>query len=408
MLSDIPVVKQFQNGTYRLIPPEETLARVSRFMPIMGITRIANITQLDVIGIPVVMVCRPNSRSISVSQGKGLTLAAAKASGLMESIETYHAETITLPLKLTSYEGLRYTHEVVDVYDLPFIKNSAFHPERRLLWIEGHDLIQQDSLWVPYEMVHTDYTLPGTDGSGCFSTTTNGLASGNHVMEAVVHGINEVIERDSLALWELLPDEQKQRTRLNLDTVDDPACRYVLNQYALANVEVVVWNAISDVGLPAFLCAIAERTDHPLRRMVIASGAGCHVSRHIALLRALTEAAQSRLTVISGSRDDIFHDDYQRYHSPQTYQRFYESLTSPLPMQDFQTIPTWEHPTFNQDLAVQLKHLRSAGINRVIVVNLTKPELGIPVVRVVIPRLEGVHSIPQYQPGKRAQERMIQ
>lgn len=227
-------------------------------------------------------------------------------------------------------------------------------------------------------------------------------------MEAVVHGINEVIERDSLALWELLPDEQKQSTRLNLDTVDDPACRYVLNQYALANVEVVVWNAISDVGLPTFLCAIAERTDHPLRRMVIASGAGCHVSRQIALLRALTEAAQSRLTVISGSRDDIFRDDYQRYHSPQTYQHFYESLTSPLPMQDFQMIPTWEHPTFNQDLATQLKCLRSAGINRVIVVNLTKPELGIPVVRVVIPRLEGVHSIPQYQPGKRAQERMIQ
>ncbi|MBZ0306337.1 MAG: YcaO-like family protein, partial [Anaerolineae bacterium] len=158
MLSDIPIVKQFQNGTYRLIAPEETVARVKQWLPIMGITRIANITNLDTIGIPVVMACRPNSRSISVSQGKGLTLAAARASGLMESIETYHAESITLPLKLASYEALRYTHPVVDVHQLPFIKNSAFHPERRLLWIEGYDLIQKDSLWLPYEMVHTDYT----------------------------------------------------------------------------------------------------------------------------------------------------------------------------------------------------------------------------------------------------------
>lgn len=408
MLSDIPVVKQFQNGTYRLVAPEETVARVKQWMPIMGITRIANITNLDTIGIPVVMVCRPNSRSISVSQGKGLTLAAAKASGLMESIETYHAESITLPLKLTSYEALRYTHNVVDVRELPFIKNSAFHPERRLLWIEGCDLFQKDSLWLPYEMVHTDYTLPGTDGSGCFSTTTNGLASGNHLLEAIVHGINEVVERDALALWELRSEEQKQQTRVNLDTVDDPACRHILNQYALANVDVVVWNTTSDVGLPAFLCAIAERTDHPLRRMVIASGAGCHVSRSIALLRALTEAAQSRLTVISGSRDDIFREDYERYRSPQTYQRFRDSLSSPSPEQDFQTIPTWEHPTFNEDLAVQLKQIQSVGIERVIVVNLTKPEFGIPVVRVVIPGLEGVHSIPQYQAGKRARERMIQ
>src|SRR5208282_2138326 len=102
--------KGYQAGTHRLVSPEDTLERVRPLLPRMGITRVANVTGLDCIGIPVVMVCRPNSRNVAVSQGKGLTLAAAKVSGIMESVEGYHAERVALPLLLGSYEELRATH----------------------------------------------------------------------------------------------------------------------------------------------------------------------------------------------------------------------------------------------------------------------------------------------------------
>jgi len=91
---ETPVYKAFRQGTHRLIPPEETIVRLNPFLPVMGITRVANVTGLDAIGVPVVIVVRPNARSLSVSQGKVLTLAAAKASGIMESIELYHAEHV--------------------------------------------------------------------------------------------------------------------------------------------------------------------------------------------------------------------------------------------------------------------------------------------------------------------------
>ena len=71
-----------------------TLARVLPMAPRMGITRFAVLTGLDVLGIPVVAATRPNSRSIAVHQGKGVTLAAAKASAVMEAVETFHAETM--------------------------------------------------------------------------------------------------------------------------------------------------------------------------------------------------------------------------------------------------------------------------------------------------------------------------
>lgn len=86
--------------------------------------------------------------------------------------------------------------------------------------------------------------------------------------------------------------------------MDDPACREALDRFRRAGVLVAAWQTTSDVGIPAFLGVIDEASSSPLRPLPPASSAGCHPSRAVALLRALTKAAQSRLTVIAGARDD--------------------------------------------------------------------------------------------------------
>ena len=192
--------KTHRAGTHRLVSPEETLESVRRFLPVMGITRAADITGLDVIGLPVFTVCRPNSRAVTVSLGKGLTPAAAKASGVMESIEAFMAERITRPLVLGSVNDLRSSHPLVDVDLLPRTTDSVYHPDAPLLWIEGRELLTGTPRWVPYEMVHTAYTLPRPTGTGCFIATSNGLASGNHLLEAISHAICETVERDAATL----------------------------------------------------------------------------------------------------------------------------------------------------------------------------------------------------------------
>src|SRR5438552_16891661 len=150
-----PTAKVVTRGTHRSQSLAQTIDRVWRLAPVMGITRVANVTGLDVVGIPVVMVSRPNSRSVAVSQGKGIDLASARASGLMEAVELYHAETSTLPLRLATYEELRYQHNVVNVDELPQTSGSCFHPNLRLLWREGRELLNGQYVFVPYEMVHT-------------------------------------------------------------------------------------------------------------------------------------------------------------------------------------------------------------------------------------------------------------
>ncbi|XXF76536.1 YcaO-like family protein [Myxococcaceae bacterium GXIMD 01537] len=394
--------KHFKGGTHRLVSPAQTVARLKPLLPLMGITRAANITGLDTVGLPVVMVCRPNARSLAVSPGKGLDLDAARASGLMESVEGYHAEHITSPLKLASFNELRFTHRLVDVKGLPRLSVSRFHEELRILWIEGRELMGGQPMWVPFDLVHTNYTLPLPPGSGAFLMSSNGLASGNHLLEAVSHGLCEVVERDATTLWHCQDPEARRRTRVDLGTVDDPGCRSVLERYARAGIEVAVWETTSDVGIAAFLCTIAEREPDPLRPLPFASGMGCHPARHVALLRALTEAAQSRLTYISGARDDLGRGRYAARTDLDTTARLLEELRAETPSRRFQDAPHFEGESFDEDVAWELERLHAAGITQVVAVDLTRKEFGIPVARVVVPGLEPTHEAPGYEPGPRA------
>ncbi|CAO3424947.1 YcaO-like family protein [Azospirillum argentinense] len=400
-MSDQPL-KVHTTGTHRIATPDQTLARVAPFLPVMGITRVANVTGLDSVGIPVVMVTRPNSRSISVAQGKGVTLAAAKASGVMESIESYHAERITLPLKFASYDELRWTHRVVDVARLPRLSTSAFTPHTPMLWIEGDDLLGGGRMWVPFETVHLNFTLPMPPGSGCFLAGSNGLASGNSLAEATAHAMTELVERDAATLWRLASPEAQAATRIDPDSVADPVCRSLLDRFDDAEVAVGLWDITSDIGLPAVLCRIATRDDAPQHSIRPAMGMGCHAAREVALSRALTEAAQSRLTFIAGARDDMPRSEYERHLDPAQHTRWTALITEGAGRRDFAAIPSLAGRTVEEDLACQLARLRAAGIEEAVAVDLTKPEFGIAVVRLVIPGLEGLDSSPDYAMGARA------
>jgi YcaO-like protein with predicted kinase domain len=401
-----PAFKGFRTGTHRAISPERTLARVRPLMPIMGITRIADVTGLDIIGVPVVMVFRPNASSLSVTQGKGLSLDAARASGVMEAIEAYHAENILLPLKLASYDDLRFSHRMADIGALPRLAGGDFHADRRMLWIEGHDLLAGEPAWVPFETVSLNFTLPLTGHSGSFLASSRGLASGNHLLEAMSHGICELVEHDATTLWGYRSTGERQRRRLDLDTVDDPGCREVLDKLAAAGVEVAAWDMTTDVEIAAFHCTIADRSPAPLRPMYHASGMGCHPAREIALLRALTEAAQSRLTFIAGARDDIHPRIYAAARDPQVMARVLAEMRAPGPLRSFAEAPSFAGESFEEDVAGALERLRAVGIGQVVVVDLTRPELRIPVARVLIPGLESLSDTPGHLPGQRARRAM--
>ena len=402
-------VKSFQHETHRLVPPTETLERLSPLLPKLGITRVANITGLDTINIPTIVVCRPNSRSLAVSQGKGLTLAAAKVSALMESLEAHHAETASVPLRLGTATEVGKRVRICNIHDLSRTSLRPVDVTTPFLWVEGTDLLQKSPAWIPYETVHINSTFTGRINPGIFCCSTNGLASGNHILEAISHAICEIVERDSTTLWSLKGDTARDTTRVDLDSVDDPLCRQALDKFAACEggrwhlgYHERRWHPVTSCLLSptATLIHGARSIPRPGRDAILQKA-------HIALLRALTSkqhnpaspslavlettcCAQNTIVIAIrinfGSRTNCWHTRALSNHSLQ--------------------VPTFAASTFHEDVTWELLRLHSVGIHECVVVDLTQSEFDVPVVKVNIPGLEGNHAFPRYHPGRRARRAM--
>jgi ribosomal protein S12 methylthiotransferase accessory factor len=369
-------------------------------MPLMGITRLANVTGLDRIGIPVYTAIRPNSRSLAASQGKGFDHDSAKASALMESIECWHAENIGSPLIRDSYLNLRGRAAVADITRIPLRANRTLNLNEARCWIEGWDMLGNRSSWVPYDSATMNMVFPiGYTPDFCVSS--NGLSSGNHILEAIVHALCEVIERDADALWRA----DDRLAQLDLDTVTDDYCRFVIDHLRDAGIRLTVWDMTADTAIPAYICTIVEKPDRTnWRSLQPYFGAGCHLSPGIALMRAVTEAVQSRLTYISGSRDEFFYDDYELSEDWEYLEQVWEEAGSGTSIARFGDHADLATDSFEGDIEVLLGALRRVGIKSAVTVNLAKPEIGIPVVKVVVPGLEigmGANCVP----GERLQAR---
>src|SRR5918994_2911660 len=282
VLDDIdPGHKHRAGGAHRTRAAAETLSRIEPLRPRFGITRSSDLTGLDRIGIPVVLATRPNSRSVAVSQGKGLTLEAAKVSALMEAIELWHAENILRRMFFDSHGAVVRHLRTLDIERLPRVAGSRYTPDFRMHWIDGTDLMSGEPVLVPYEFVHANYTIPRPPGDGCFPASTNGLASGNHPIEAICQGICELIERDAITIWHHLPAERRASTRIDLATIDAETDRTLPSAIERAGLEVALWDATSDVGVATLQCLISDPEGGH-----IGLGTGAHPDRSEALTRA--------------------------------------------------------------------------------------------------------------------------
>jgi YcaO-like protein with predicted kinase domain len=378
-------IKTFKSGTHRSATPLETLEKIKKFLPVFGITRVANITGMDKIGIPVVTAIRPNSRSLATSQGKGVTIEAAKVSALMESIEGFHAENIFQEAINISYEDLVYRSDTVDISGIARSYNSPFDTSERILWLRGIDFMNQKEVWVPYDAVSTDFSVSQKPTS--LISDSNGLSSGNTGIESLLHGIYEVIERDALALFFHAPHLYEDR-KIDLNSIQSSENIHLLNLINNANVSVGIWDITSDIGIPTYICKTIDRGEIFEISSRPTYGSGTHLDSNIALSRAITEAAQSRATFISGSRDDQPLENYINSYSVDSLNKWKIDISginySPVSHHNI------FHETFEEDFEYLLGALSNSGIKQAIYVDLTKPELGIPVSKVIIPHLEGI------------------
>lgn len=392
-------IKRFFGGTHRTVPPEETFERIRPHFRTAGITRLADVTGLDCVGVSTVLAYRPNSNTLSNSSGKGFTLMAAMVSGAMEGIEVYHAETPQLSRLRATYAELE-REGVIPRESLLLSRGSLFSTNRAETWVEGWDIIAQRSIWVPFLQATLALDPDGPSRRWRpFQVDSNGLASGNVMSEALCAGLLEVIERDAVACHTLAGRHDTSRqTRVITETIHFSSVLDLLERLSKAGLSMILHDQTCDTGVPVYMATIYERSN---RHVGVYAGYGAHLDPEIAMLRALTEAAQSRLTYIAGSRDDYFRHDYFA-HRMSDGKHNVEALEREPATVDVSNTRSEATKTFEGDVGVLVEKLRGIGIRQVILVDLTHEEIGIPVVRVIVPGLEGCSSLPSYCAGPRA------
>lgn len=360
------------SGTHRALTPAETLRRIEPLFPVVGITRLAEVTWLDEIGIPVWQAVRPGSWTLSVSQGKGLTDELAVVSAAMESIETWHAERegpgerIATVADMERECGYR-------VHELPLEPRHHLRPGLKLEWTRASRLDDGTDTFLPTDLLRLDGRVRDTWTPPMFVLSSNGLASGNTVAEAVLHGLYEIVERDSLTRAEAVVPRH-----LDLASVTGPA-RDLLDRLTAAEVDVEVEMLPSPTGLACYRATICSPT-FPVRF----AGAGAHLDRDVALCRALTEAAQSRVTEIAGARDDLTTGAYRRAASAWSTR---PAPPTPTDRVAYDEAGSVRHESLDEDLRTTVARVLALTGRSPLVVHHTRPDVGIPVVRVVCPGL---------------------
>jgi ribosomal protein S12 methylthiotransferase accessory factor len=210
-----------------------------------------------------------------------------------------------------------------------------------------------------------------------------------------------LIERDAMALWKMQTAEEQDRTRLRNASVDDPVCLRLIRQFEAAEIDPLIWDVTSDLGVPAFRVLIFDRwAQSELAALPVAFGAGCHPERGVALTRALTEAAQSRLTTISGARDDFARRTYEQAMTPEALAE-YSRLARTGGERNWKTIPDQAFCRINEGLDWLLNRLEREDIE-VCAAPLSPEGAPLHVVRTVAVGLEGPSSAASWSPGARA------
>lgn len=377
----------------RAYGPAETVARMRPILSQFGITRVARQTDLDTIGLHCFSAFRPNSKTLSSSQGKGMTEDAARASAIMEAIEYAVAENPGVHEFQASADELRSRH--VGVFDparhLP--EGKSLGAAEKIAWYGGRGLITHRPFAVPADLVRLNGYAADLKG---ICQNTNGLAAGNTGDEAIFHGLCELVERDAHSLWLLRPQAERLATAISVDAFNDSDVVHLVTQIERADLQIRLFDQTTDLGVPVIMAVIGERTGN-CRKFDLAAGYSAHPLAKHAAIKALAEAAQTRVTSIAGARDDIAPSEYADALNDLGTSLLAASAT------DRSAPPDCGSGTDPLQLTRALaQRLMDGNLSEPVVVPLSSPDDRFAVVRILSADMEDAEVNLHWRPGNRA------
>ena len=401
------------DGGHRVCSPQETLHKYSHHLsPITGVVR----ELAKVPGNPLNHTYVARHHFVTMfddlsslhknlsgrSAGKGRTDAQARASGFCEAIErysgvfqgdelrvkgSYHSigEQAIHPNACMNFSPHQYetrTEWNAQCHGWFQKVPEPFDEEREIEWTPVWSLTHQTFKYLPTAYCY--YGYPPSDTPDCWADS-NGCAAGNTIEEAILQGLMEVVERDSIALWWY---NRLRKPQVDLDSFDEPYFDQVKQYYRQLGRTLWVLDITSDLNIPTF-AAVSAKVDSPVEDIIL--GYGAHLDAKLALGRALTEINQLLPSVLPSQNDGS--TQYPQ-HADSLAIKWWKTATlathSYLSPDDHRPKKTWtDYPQLTSDDLLNDVNICQKVIEErnmeLLVLDQTRADIGLRVVKVMVP-----------------------
>jgi len=360
-----------------------------------AISRVADITGLDSIGVPVYTAVRPLSKTVAIQAGKGLTKEASRAGAIVEAIEFEAAEhphseaRIAQAFQIPEEERL----ELSDCFPARASTVNDFTP---LAWEEATNIQNGEKKLIPSDLV---WMVCRVDKQPLLylQMGSNGLAGGVTLEDAILSGLYEILERDAWTTNQFLMDNCGYTPgRVPLIALPKPI-EELVRRIESARLKLYLFDITNDYQIPTYSAIILDLSGNVAGTF---GGYGAHLNSQVAAIRAITEAIQGRACYISGARDDLFRRQFllmKRMDQDRLDQMFSELSLGPAIIEHRKL----EFNDIKSELRYLLRLIKSRGVSQVFVKEIgSYLEDSLRVVRVFSPQCEP-HAFDFWQPGLR-------
>jgi oxazoline/thiazoline synthase len=400
------------SGGYRTVSPRATVARFRKHVsPLTGVVSRLERIEADLplntnyyathnFSGPAKTVNELRAGLSGGSFGKGSTAEQGEASALMEAIERYsgifQGDEIRMTRRFTDFPPGEAIHpnDVLLFSDAQYRRDQEptddmkppdpFDRSVEIEWSPVWSLRNQRFKYLPTSLLYFFYS-----GPAAYQADSNGCAAGNTLEEAIVQGFLELVERDAYAIWWY---NRLQRPQVDLGQFDDSYIRDLQNQLAETGRQLWVLDVTSDLGIPTFV-AITHWMQNGQEN--IEFGSGAHYDTRIALLRALTELNQFLSIGLMGGG---------------TGEKSSLDGTTPLRLPDHPFLTPSNNPAVQpgfdskfgrldtrEQVTACVRLAEREGLD-FLVLNQTRPDIEVPVVRVIVPGMR--HFYRRFAPGR--------
>jgi ribosomal protein S12 methylthiotransferase accessory factor len=377
-----------ENGN-RAADGKAFLKKIQALSPAFGVTRVAEISQLAETAFPVFQATRPNLLHHAAvgkntgAQGKGPTRTQAMLSCLMETMESFCDESRNVHLVRGSYEFLREQHALLHpglMIHRPGVRPPA--DDETLLWSPVYHVESDSAVLAPAELVYADLPVDSYRVRPVFPTSSNGLAAGATYLEAVIHGLYEVIERMYVRLAESGAARIEALFESDYELFD--AAEFNKGEGHEFELQLFAVKIRRIKNIPMVVCFLAGDQESY-------EGGGCCGDVDTAIMRAISEAMQCYATNISGSREDLAQIEMQesaRDHPLETPRR------RSLRIESYKKqVSDRKFAALRDEYRALVDWVHAAGHKTICVANLTRTGLEIPTVKVIVPGMPARESV---------------